>query len=104
MITDDRSLMVRPDQIVRTAWIPVNTCQLGCRDRMDVAAIERAYRRYLQAGDCQIWPPIVGHWEGERFTVCDGRHELLALTALGRETVFVAWLESCISETNESSR
>ena len=71
----------------------MDACRLACRERMDCAAIERAYRRYLQAGGAQFWPPIVGRWEGERFAVLDGRHELLALMALGREKVFVAWTE-----------
>lgn len=91
-MTEDRSMMVQPDQIVKTGWIDIDVCRLGCRDRMDAAAIERAYRKYLQAGDCQVWPPVVGHWDGERFTVCDGRHEYLALLALGRTQIFVAWI------------
>jgi hypothetical protein len=89
---EDRSMNVRPDQVVTTDWIDIDDCKIGNRTRMDAAAIERAYRKYLQAGGCQIWPPIVGHWEGERFTVCDGRHEYLALLALGRTKIFVAWL------------
>lgn len=90
---NDRILHVQPGQIVKTQWIDIDCCRLGNRTRMDFAAIERSGRRYLQSGDCQIWPPIVGHWEGSRFVVCDGRHEYLALQALGREKIFVAWLE-----------
>lgn len=93
-MVEDRALKIAPDSSVRTEWISIDRCVLGSRERMDFAAIERAGRRYLQAGDCQFWPPIVGHWTGERFTVCDGRHELLALMALGRERVFVAWIEN----------
>lgn len=89
---------VRPDQVVKTGWVSVDDCRLGCRERMDFAAIERAGRRYLQAGDTQLWPPPYGHWDGDRFVICDGRHEFLALLALGRTRVFVAWLES---ETGE---
>jgi hypothetical protein len=92
-MTEDRSVFVQPDQRVKTEWIDIDRCRLGNRARMDFAAIERAGRQYVQAGDGQIWPPIVGHWADERFTVCDGRHEYLALLALGRERIFVAWIE-----------
>lgn len=91
-MTEDRSLFVQPTQHVRTAWISIDRCRMGCRERMDFAAIERAGRRYVQAGECQMWPPVVGHWDGERFVVCDGRHEYLALLALGRDKLLVAWL------------
>jgi hypothetical protein len=92
-VTEDRHLLVEPGRVIKTAWIHIDDCVLGCRERMDFAAIERAGRRQLQSGDCQWWPPPVGHWQGGRFVVCDGRHQLLALAALGHETVFVAWIE-----------
>jgi hypothetical protein len=91
-------MFVQPSQIVKTAWISIDVCRMQCRERMDFAAIERAGRLFVNAGDCQMWPPIVGHWDGERFVICDGRHEYLALQALGRATIFVAWLESKDSE------
>ncbi|HWQ55675.1 MAG TPA: hypothetical protein VN442_18455 [Bryobacteraceae bacterium] len=91
---EDRSLKVAPEQRVETAWVDIDACKLGCRERMDFAAIERAGRKNLQLGKCQTWPPIVGHWEGERFVVVDGRHEFLACLALGRERLFVAWIRS----------
>jgi hypothetical protein len=90
---EDRSMKIEPGSVVNTAWVPIDDCVLGCRERMDVAAVERAFRKYLQVGDCQFWPPIIGHWNGPRFVVCDGRHELLALLALGREHVFVGWID-----------
>jgi hypothetical protein len=110
---EDRSLCVRPTQIVKTQWVSVDDCVLGNRERMDFAAIERAGRKLLQMGDCQPWPPIVGHWrykidrietgldniiravhstERTKFVVCDGRHEFLAALALGKEEVFVGWI------------
>jgi hypothetical protein len=92
-MTEDRSMTVGTGEVIKTAWVSVDACRLACRDRMDCAAIERAFRKYLQAGDSQFWPPIVGEWEGPRFAVLDGRHEFLALLALGREQVFVAWKE-----------
>ena len=90
---EDRSMCVRPEQTVKTSWVSVDDCVLGNRERMDFAAIERAGRKLLQMGDCAPWPPIVGHWQKDRFVVCDGRHEFMASLALGREKVFVAWLE-----------
>jgi hypothetical protein len=90
---EDRSMLVQPDEIVVTAWVPVEQCILGCRDRMDFAAIERAGRKLLQIGRAQTWPPIVGEWKDGQLVVMDGRHEFLAALALGREKVFVAWRE-----------
>jgi hypothetical protein len=60
---------------------------------MDFAAIERAGRKALQLSPCASWPPVYGHWENDRFVICDGRHEYLARLALGQEKIFVAWLE-----------
>lgn len=91
---DDRHVFIQPDQFIRTDWIDINLCQLGCRERMDAAAVERSTRRYLQADQGQIWPIIVGHWDGKRFAIDDGRHEYLALLILGKDKIFVAWLET----------
>lgn len=93
ILVADREMVVQPDQRVSTDWVHVDACRLGCRERMDCAAIERAFRRLLQLDRGQAWPPILGHWEDGRFVVDDGRHEYLAALALGRERVFVAWLE-----------
>lgn len=98
-IAEERSLAVQPNQYVKTAWIDVNVAKLGNRDRMSPEAVEKKYRKILQQGDAAAWPPIVGHWDGDRFVVCDGRHEYLASLMLGREKLFVAWLET---ERNES--
>ena len=38
--------------------------------------------------------PIVGHWEDGRFVVCDGRHDYLAALMIGRDKLFVCWLEA----------
>jgi hypothetical protein len=91
-VIEDRSMVVQPEQLVETAWVDVDNCVLGCRERMDFAAIERAGRMLLQLGAAQSWPPIVGHWREQRFVVDDGRHEFLAALALGRTRLFVAWL------------
>jgi hypothetical protein len=93
MVAEDRSMCVQPDQIVRTAWIDVDLCKLGCRVPMSPEAVEKKFRRLLNLGDAAPWPPVVGHWEGERFLVDDGRHDYLAALMLGRERLFVCWLD-----------
>lgn len=92
-MVEDRSLLVQPNQVVRAEWISIDLCVLGCRVRMNPEAVEKKFRKLLQQGDAASWPPIVGHWEGERFSVDDGRHEFLASLMLGRTRVFVCWME-----------
>ena len=91
-IFEDRTMLVQPGQRVGTGWIDIDSCRLGCRAPMSPEAVEKKHRRLLQQGDGQPWPPIVGHWRGDRFVVCDGRHEYLAALMLGRDRLFVAWL------------
>ena len=76
-MVEDRSMVVQPDEIVASAWVDIDPCVPGCRDRMDFAAVERAGRKLLQTGSAQTWPSIVGKWEADRscFVVLDGRHE-----------------------------
>jgi hypothetical protein len=92
-VAEDRSMCVQPHQVVRTAWVDIDLCKLGCRVPMSPDAVEKKLRRLVNIGDCAPWPPIVGHWNGERFLVDDGRHDYLASLMLGREKVFVCWLE-----------
>jgi hypothetical protein len=92
LVAEDRSMCVQPHQVVQTAWVDIDLCKLGCRMPMSPEAVEKKFRRLLNLGDCAPWPPIVGHWEGERFLVDDGRHDYLAALMLGREKVFVCWL------------
>ena len=61
---------------------------------MSPEAVEKKYRRLLSLGECAPWPPIVGHWEEGRFVVCDGRHDYLAALMIGRDKLFVCWLEA----------
>ena len=92
-VLQDRSMCVRPDQLVRTAWVDVDCCRLGSRTPMGVGDVEHAVRKLVNQGEgLGTWPPPVGHWDGERFVVDEGRHEYLAALMLGRERVFVAWL------------
>jgi hypothetical protein len=94
VVAEDRSMCVQRHQLVRTAWVDIDLCRLGFRMPMSPEAVEKKYRRLLNIGDCAPWPPVVGHWENGRFVVCDGRHEYLATLMMGRDKLFVCWLEA----------
>ncbi len=94
VVAEDRSMCVRPNQVVRTAWVDIDLCRLSFRLPMSPEAVEKKYRRLLNLGECAPWPPIVGHWEEGRFVVCDGRHDYLAALMIGRDKLFVCWLDA----------
>jgi hypothetical protein len=57
------------------------------------AEVERAYRRQLELGNEQGWPPPLGYWRDDgRFVLTDGRNRYVAALMLGIEHIFVAWL------------
>lgn len=91
----DRSMLVEPGQIVKTAWIDIDLVVLGCRDRMAVGDVGDKWREILQRGGGRAaWSPPRGHWrEDGRFVVCDGRHETVAALMMGQDKIFVAWVE-----------
>ena len=94
-VAEDRSMSVRQDQVVKTAWVDIDACRLGSRVPMASATLDEKARKLICIGDgIASWPPIVGHWADDRFVVCDGRHEYLASQMLGRAKLFVAWLET----------
>lgn len=76
ILAEDRSLAVPPDETVVTGHVYVDAIRPACRTRMAVGDVDRAYQRRLQLGDFQPWPCPWGEWEGERFVVIDGRHDL----------------------------
>lgn len=78
----------------RTAWVDIDLCRLSFRLPMSPEAVEKKYRRLLNLGDYAPWPPVVGHWENGRFVLCDGRHDYLAALMIGRDKLFVCWLET----------
>jgi hypothetical protein len=84
MVAEDRSMCVQPHQVVRTGWVDIDLRGLSFRHPMSPEAVEKKYRRLLNLGECAPWPPVVGHWEGGRFVVCDGRHDYLAALMIGR--------------------
>jgi hypothetical protein len=93
-VAEGRSMCVQPNQVVRTAWVDIDLCRLSFRLPMSPEAVEKKYRRLLNLGECAPWPPIVGHWEVGRFVVCDGRHDYLASLMIGRDKLFVCWLDA----------
>jgi hypothetical protein len=94
MVAEDRSMCIQPYQVVRTGWVDIDLCKLGFRRPMSPEAVEKKFRRLLNIGDCAPWPPVVGHWEDGRFLVDDGRHDYLAALMIGRDKLFVCWLET----------
>jgi hypothetical protein len=89
---EDRSMCVQPDETVCVEWVDIDLCVLGNRARMSPEAVEKKWRKLLQQDVAASWPPLVGHWLGSRFVVCDGRHEFVASLMHGRERVLVCWL------------
>lgn len=89
----DRSMQVKPGQVVKTGYVDVWKCRLACRDRMAVGDVGAAYQKLLQLGDNCAWPCPNGEWDGGTFTIHDGRHEYVAALMLGRKHLLVAWVE-----------
>lgn len=98
-MTSDRSLRVPAGCIVLTGYVPVHRVRLGCRDRMAVGDVETAYRKRLQLGAAQEWPPPRGRWENDdtdgarQFVIEDGRHAYVAALMCGLDFLLVAWVE-----------
>lgn len=81
--------------IVQTGYVPVEcvVCHAPFGHQLLPAEVERAYRRQLELGDQQAWPPPTGYWrEDHRFVLTDGRNRYVAATMLGLEHLLVAWL------------
>lgn len=93
MIMEDREMLVAPGQVVRTAWLPIEQCMRGSTHPLAVGDVAEKRHRLLQMGEQQPWPPVVGHWQGDRFVIMDGNHTFVALQMLGRREVFVCWVE-----------
>lgn len=94
----DRSILVPQGKVVKTEWISIWDCKLACRDRMAVGDVGVAYQRLLQQDGNAAWPLPVGYWDGEtrgeRFVICDGRHEYIAALMLGHSEILVAWVDN----------
>lgn len=90
---EDRSMSVPAGNTVHTGYVPIEALQFASKDRMDVAAVEKAMQRRLGIQPNLPWPPPIGEWKGERFIVHDGRHCAAAALLLGVEHILVAWVE-----------
>ena len=89
----DRETHVRPDQIIQTAWVHVDTCCLGSRNVRSTADVDQKRQELLQMGDSQPWPGLKGTWRDDgRFVIVDGGHTYIALLLLGKTHALVSWL------------
>ncbi len=93
-VPEDRSMVVPPGATVRTGYVPVEDVVLACKERMDIAAVEKAMQRRMAIAPAQPWPCPVGEWADNRFRLHDGRHDYLAALALGCTHILVAWVEA----------
>ena len=98
IVAEDRTILVPAGSLVRTGYVKIHRIRLANKTRIGVGDVDVAFRRRLQLGDYQPWPPPVGYWEtdpdgGRNFVILDGRHEFIATLMLGFETIFVAWID-----------
>ncbi len=83
--------------VVKTGYVPIHdvVCHASFGHQLYPAEVERAYRRQLERGSEQSWPPPTGYWRADgRFVLTDGRNRYTAALMLGIEFLFVAWLEA----------
>lgn len=92
-IASDRSMLVPPGKVVKTAYVDIWKIRMACRDRMAVGDVAGAYQKLLQLGDNSAWPCPNGVWDGDTFCLHDGRHEYIAALMLGRTHLLVAWIQ-----------
>jgi hypothetical protein len=83
--------------VVETGYVPIHdvVCFAPHGHQLLPAEVERAYRRQLELGTEQAWPPPTGWWRGDgRFVLTDGRNRYVAALMLGVQHLLVAWLEA----------
>lgn len=93
-VATDRAFLVPAGATVRTGYVPVHRVRLACRERMAVGDVAEAYRRQLQFGSSQAFPPPNGWWEADTFVIRDGRHAYVSALMLGMTHLFVAWIDN----------
>ena len=85
---------VPPAHALHVEYVPIH--DIVCHatySQLYPAEVERAYRRQLELGDHQGWPPPTGYWRDDgRFVLTDGRNRYVAALMLGFEHLLVAWL------------
>jgi hypothetical protein len=94
LVAEERSIAVPAGRTVSTGYVEVHCVRMACRERMALGDVDVAYRRRLQLGAAQPWPPPLGYWEQDRFVLMDGRHDFVAALMLGVTHLLVAWLEA----------
>lgn len=80
---------------VETGYVRIHdlVCTASVGHQLYPAEVERAYRRRLELGDREEWPPPTGYWRADgRFVLTDGRNRYVAALMLGAEYLLVAWL------------
>lgn len=92
-ISEDRHFIIPQGCYVKTEYVHVKEIQMGIYNRMSMEAVEKAYRKHLQLGSSSSFPPPMGKWEGDKFIVIDGRHEVLGAQIAGKSVILVAWIE-----------
>jgi len=86
---------IPPGHVVRTGYVQIHDviCHAPIGHQLLPAEVERAYRRQLELGEQQPWPPPTGYWRSDqRFVLTDGRNRFIASLMLGVEYFLVAWL------------
>lgn len=95
----DRTLRVRPGQLVKTGRVPCHRVRLANARMMGVGDVAEAFRRRVNHHPDDRFPPPVGYWETDEadgartFVILDGRHEYVAALLVGAREILVAWLE-----------
>lgn len=89
----DRSMSVPPGYKIVTGYADIHKVRLACRERMAVGDVEAAYRKQVNLGHNQAWPPPCGYWtDSDGFVIIDGRHAYIAALMLGFSQLLVAWM------------
>jgi hypothetical protein len=93
--SDWAGAVVSEGHIVQTGYVAVHDVVIHAPrgHHLLPAEVERAYRRQLELGANQGWPPPTGYWDDDgRFVLTDGRNRYVAALMLGLDYFFVAWL------------
>jgi hypothetical protein len=89
----DKTLAVPQGEVVVTGYVPIEKVRLACRDVMGIGDVREKYELVKQNAPSSLWPPPIGHWDGDYFVIEDGRHHKIAYEMNGYSHILVAWLE-----------
>ncbi len=94
-LTEWAGQSVPAGHVVEAGYVPIHDviCLATAQHQLYPAEVERVYRRQLELGDSQGWPPPTGYWRSDgRFVLTDGRNRYTAALMLGVQHLLVAWL------------